>query len=139
MAINLPTLSQAKAQAKLLRAKAESPVTHSRALEIVAFDLGFTDWNTLCAAISKAADQHFSSGSRLTGRYLGHAFLGAIVTSETSHPGWVKLVIDLNEAVDVVAFDSFSNFRSRIRGVIGPNGHSKEKTSDGTPHLVIDL
>jgi Glyoxalase superfamily protein len=40
--------------------------------------------------------------------------------------------------VDVVTFDSFSNFRKRVWGVVGPLGESREKTSDGQPHLVIE-
>jgi hypothetical protein len=47
--------------------------------------------------------------------------------------------LDLDHPVDVVTFDSFSNLRKRIRGTVGPDGRSKEITSDGTPHLVLDL
>ena len=41
-------------------------------------------------------------------------------------------------AVDVVTSTRFSNLRRRVTGVIGPQGFSQEKTSDGQPHLVID-
>ena len=47
-------------------------------------------------------------------------------------------MLDLDEAVDVVRFDSFSNLRKRIRVEVGPEGHSKERTSDGTPQIVLD-
>ena len=53
--------------------------------------------------------------------------------------GWTHLTLDLDAPVDVVTFDSFSNMRKRIRGVVGPKGHTAEKTSDGQPHLQIDL
>ncbi|MEM9585513.1 MAG: glyoxalase superfamily protein [Pseudomonadota bacterium] len=46
--------------------------------------------------------------------------------------------MDLDEAVDVVRFESFSNLRTQIRVEVGPAGHSKECTSDGTPHLELD-
>lgn len=61
------------------------------------------------------------------------------MAAETPRSGWFRLVLDLDEAVDVVRFDSFSNYRKRIRAVIGPNGHSKERTSDGVPHVRLDL
>jgi len=30
-----------------------------------------------------------------------------------TRPGWFRLAVDLVEAVDVLTFDSFSNFRKR--------------------------
>ena len=73
----------------------------------------------------------------MRGAYLGQPFEGCIVAAEPTRPGWFALTIDLDEAVDVVAFESFSNYRKRIRATVGPLGESREKTSDGQPHLVI--
>ncbi|MEN8685342.1 glyoxalase superfamily protein, partial [Marivita sp.] len=42
-----------------------------------------------------------------------------------------------DEPVDVVHFDSFSNFRKRVQCVVGPSGTTKEKTSNGQPHVVL--
>ena len=47
-------------------------------------------------------------------------------------------MLDLDDAVDVVRFDSFSNLRKRIRVEVGPDGHSKERTFDGTRHVELD-
>ena len=41
--------------------------------------------------------------------------------------------------VDVVTFDSFSNYRSRVSKVIGADGRSFDTTSDGVPHLVLKV
>ena len=66
-----------------------------------------------------------------------------MLAAERLRPGWFRLVLDLDAAVDVdvdvVRFDSFSNMRKRIRVEVGPEGHSKERTSDGTPQVALDL
>lgn len=141
MALHLPSINEAKAQAKRLRkelAEKGEDISHSRALELVAAQHGFQDWNTFFAAMGNRQEPQYTLGGRVAGRYLGQPFKGTIHAVAQSRPGWVQLVLDLDEAVDVVSFDSFSNFRSRIRGQVGPEGHSREKTSDGAPHLVID-
>jgi hypothetical protein len=45
--------------------------------------------------------------------------------------------LDLDEAVDVVTFDSFSSFRKRVNGVIGKDGVSQARTSNGRPQLEL--
>ena len=74
----------------------------------------------------------------MSGEYLSQRFSATVLSAEQQRPGWFRLVLDLDEAVDVVRFDSFSNLRKQIRIVVGPDGRSKERTSDGTPHLVLD-
>jgi len=37
-----------------------------------------------------------------------------------------------------VKFDSFSNLRQRVSGIIGWDGRSTRKTSDGVPHLIVE-
>jgi hypothetical protein len=72
------------------------------------------------------------------GRYLGQSFSAVILAVEMIRPGWFRLTLDLDEAIDVVTFDSFSNFRKRVTGVIGPAGTSREKTSNGQPQLEMN-
>ncbi len=137
----LPTRQAAKAQAKALRdarRQKGQPITHAAALEQIAHDHGFRDWNAFSAAIGAQSDPEIVPGMRVTGRYLSQPFSATVKTVHPQRPGWAQLVLDLDEPVDVVRFDSFSNLRKRIRGTIGPDGHSKEKTSDGIPHLVLD-
>lgn len=133
-------LAQAKARARQLRADLAArgvAISHSEALEHVARAAGFADWNALFAAIGNRPPEAWAIGQQVRGAYLGQPFTGRILAAEATRPGWFRLTIDLDQAVDVVTFDSFSNFRKRIRATVGPLGESCEKTSDGQPHLVI--
>ena len=141
MSRDLPTLAEAKNLAKALRKRLADEgfvLGHSQALERVAQDHGFRDWNAFHAAIEADQSEAWSVGARVTGRYLSQPFAAKILSSEQLRPGWFRLVLDLDEAVDVVRFESFSNLRKQIRVEVGPAGHSKERTSDGTPHVELD-
>lgn len=142
MAKALPTPAEAKAEARALRVTHEEngrPLPHSRALELVAKSHGFRDWNTMSAAISKPPSNRWTVGMAVSGRYLNQPFTGLIHSVEEVRPGWMRLALHLDEAVDVVTFDSFSNFRKRIHATVGPEGITEEKTSAGVPHLVLDI
>ena len=147
-ATGLPSLGDAKDQARRMRAELAAVgvrIGHSQALERVAHRHGFRDWNTLAAAIARDPKQEKRSArtwavdDRVRGRYLAQPFTARVASVETLEPGWVRLALDLDEAVDVVTFDSFSAFRKWIRGVIGPDGRTRERTSDGRPHIELDL
>lgn len=138
----LPTVTEAKQQAKRLRtqlAHKGTTISHSSALELVAHQNGFRDWNTFYAAIGNRPPEGWTPGGRVQGSYLSQPFEATIVAVETPRPGWFRLVLDLDEAIDLVTFDSFSNFRKRIRGTVGPEGISRERTSDGVPHLKLNI
>lgn len=142
MTMQFPSAAQAKDQAKRLRNKmAEdgAEIGHARSLELVAHQHGFRDWNTMLATIGNGTPKGWASGDKVKGTYLSQPFTGEVVSISIMKPGWFRLELHLDEAVDVVTSDGFSNFRSRIRGVIGPKGHSVERTSDGQAHLQIDL
>ena len=139
--MTLPTLAEAKRQAKALRetlAAEGSRISHSEALEHIARRHGYRDWNGLHAAIRDLVPEDWAIGGRVTGRYLSQPFAATVLAAEPQRPGWVRLTLELDEAVDVVRFESFSNLRKQLRVVVGPEGHSQERTSDGTPHLVLD-
>jgi len=142
MTRDLPTLMAAKDQAKQLRADASESgdkISHAQALETVAHQNGFRDWNALCAAISDQPPAGWEKGGKVTGRYLSHPFTATVISVSLARPGWYQLELVLDTAVDVVTSTGFSNSRKRLRGVIGPKGHSLERTSDGAPHLQINL
>ena len=135
-------LIQAKQEAKRLRAVLAGQgvaISHAQALERVAQQLGFRDWNALHAQIRDRPSHRWSAGDRVTGRYLAQSFAATVLAADEVRPGWFTLVLDLDEAVDVVRFDSFSNLRKRIRVEVGPDGYSRERTSDGIPHAALDL
>lgn len=139
---DLPTLAATKAEAKRLRAarqEAGQSIGHGQALETVAQAHGFRDWNTMAAALRGTGPESLRAGDRVRGRYLSQPFTATVLSAEVSRPGWVRLELDLDEAVDVVVFDSFSNYRKRVRGEVGPEGQSRAHTSDGAAQLVIEI
>ena len=113
---DLPTLIEAKAEAKRLRADRATEgvqITHAQALEKTAHRHGFRDWNALHAAIRDLPPEGWSPGGRVTGTYLSQPFAATVLSSEQVHPGWFRLVLNLDEAVDVVGADL------RVYGVDG--------------------
>jgi len=138
----LPTVDGAKAQAKRLRSRLHADgtvISHSKALELVAAQHGYRDWNTLHGTIARAGAIQPGLGDEVEGRYLGHPFKATVVAAEKSRPGWVRLALDLDSPVDVSKFDSFSVLRKRITGTLGPDGKTREHTSDGVPHISLSL
>ena len=148
-----------KLQAKRLRAAMAAqgnPISHSAALELVASQHGARDWNTLSASVSArktggeghapgtgtplvTAAPGLAVGTAVTGRYLGQPFAGRLLAvSEMPADGLFRVTIHFDEPVDVVTFESFSAFRRRVTGLVGKDGISPRRTSNGLPHLVID-
>ena len=138
----LPTLDAARAQAKALRATLAAEgreITHSAALELIAKSHGLRDWNTLHAAIGNTPPPPVTLGQIVEGRYLGQLFTAEVIGITQLSEGRYEITLDLAEPVDVVTFDSFSNFRSRVRKTVDAYGRSFDKTSDGVPHLALRL
>ncbi|AAV96617.1 hypothetical protein SPO3390 [Ruegeria pomeroyi DSS-3] len=128
-----------KTQARRLRDDlhaAGTPVSHSRALELVAHQHGARDWNTLVAGAGNRL--RFSVGDRVSGTYLGQPFTaeirGLTLLGDGSHR---RITLHFDQPVDVVRFDSFSALRQRVSGVIGWDGRSSHCTSDGQPQLIV--
>lgn len=140
----LPSLDELKQQAKTLRSKHETSsgqINHSRSLELLAHAYGYKDWNTLHAAVgNKPVGCPVTLGQRVTGAYLGQAFRGKVKGIKILGPNehfHITLVFD--EAVDVITFEGMTNFRKQVIGVIGVDGKTVERTSNGLPHLTLDL
>ncbi len=140
----LPSLDALKDQAKRLRARFSEDgqaISHSRALELVAAQYGFRDWNTLHAvAGNRPPFDPWRLGSRVRGHYLGQPFDAAVlgVQAVTSQPGRYRMTLHFDAPVDVVTFDSFSAFRQRVSCTIDETGRTTEKTSNGRPHLELE-
>lgn len=136
----LPSLEAAKAQARAYRADHAAQgrdISHSAALEVIAHSFGFRDWNTFHAAIGNEPRAPVHVGQILPGHYLKQPFLGEVLSVTERGPGAYEVELELDRPIDVVTFDSFSNFRSRIRKVVGSDGRSSDVTSDGAPHLIF--
>ncbi|SDY43288.1 hypothetical protein SAMN05444004_101432 [Jannaschia faecimaris] len=132
------TRGEAKARARAMRdiaAKMGERLSQGAALDRVARDAGHRDWNAMSATLTDG----WTVPDRVTGRYLGQPFTAKVLEARTVRPGWTRLCLVLDKPVDAVQFESFSSLRHRVTGTVGPKGTSAEKTSDGTPHLLIDL
>lgn len=138
---HIPTRDVLKTQAKRLRediAKRGQTITHAQALETIAHQWGARDWNTLSAQATMPRVS-WTPGQRITGRYLGHAFKGSIKAARQSANGYWSLTLRFDQAIDVVASELFSSYRQQVNTTVTPEGISPRKTSDGQPHVVLDL
>ncbi|PCJ93303.1 MAG: hypothetical protein COA52_06615 [Hyphomicrobiales bacterium] len=138
----VPTLDELKAQAKQLRARyavQNKPISHSKALEIIAHQRGHKDWNTL-HALARGSNHvaPLRTGQHVSGTYLSQPFEAIILQVSPQEDGeHFDLVLDFDEPVDVVTFESFSAFRRQIRCTIDRSGKTEAHTSDGTPHMQL--
>ncbi|MCB2101858.1 MAG: hypothetical protein KDE22_13365, partial [Rhodobacterales bacterium] len=114
-------------------------LTHARALEAVARRHGFKDWNTARARASNQPVCPVDIGERVAGRYLKQPFEGTVIgLLALTRPGTYQVTVQLDDPVDVVTFDSFSNFRHRVTCVVDEHGTALAHTSDGQPHMVLE-
>lgn len=139
----LPSLDALKDQAKRLRdtlGRQGTAINHSKALELIAAQYGFRDWNTLMGAIgNRPPVRSYNIGDRVTGHYLGQMFTGTIVAVQTltSAHGRYRVAFVFDEPVDVITFESWSAYRKRVTCTLDEEGKTVEKTSNGQPHMVL--
>jgi hypothetical protein len=140
MTTSTPPRDVLKTQAKRLRndmAARGQTITHAQALETVAHQWGFRDWNT-AAAHAGASHPGWAPGQRVTGRYLGHPFAGVVKAAQQSASGFWSLTLRFDDAIDVVTSQLFSAWRRQVSTTVNAAGQSPQKTSDGQPHMVLD-
>lgn len=137
-----PSLDALKAQAKNLRTSLAATghvISHAQSLELLAKQLGHRDWNTLHASVGNAPPI-LQLGQRISGRYLGKVFAGKIISiSDIGHGARFQLSVRFDAPVNVSKFDTMVIARVQVNATVGRDGQTSEKTSDGTPHLVISL
>ncbi|WP_416896287.1 MAG: glyoxalase superfamily protein [Minwuia sp.] len=140
----LPTIENAKAQAKRLRQDLNArgvEIGHGQALEMISHQLGYRDWNTLHAAIgNRPPGPPITVGQRVSGFYLGHPFRGEVLGVRSIGPdGPYRATIRFEEPVNVSAFESFEVLRRQVSATIGRDGRTVERISNGTHQMAIDL
>jgi hypothetical protein len=139
----LPSLDVLKDQAKRLRDtlnRQGTVVNHSKALELIAGQYGFRDWNTLMGTIgNRPPVRTYAIGEQVIGHYLGQMFTGTIIAVQTltNAHGRYRVTFDFDEPVDVITFESWSAFRKRVTCTLDEDGRTVEKTSNGQPHMVL--
>lgn len=140
----LPSLDVLKDQAKRLRdtlGRQGTAINHSRALELIAAQHGFRDWNTLMGSVGNGPPaRSYAIGDQVMGRYLGQMFTGTIIAVQalTNAHGRTRVTFDFDEPVDVITFESWSAYRKRVTCTLDEEGRTVEKTSNGEPHMVLD-
>lgn len=139
----VPPVETLKSQARRLRdslREAGTPVSHARALELLARQYGFRDWNVLHAAAGNGPPPPpVQLGDRVRGRYLSQPFEGEVIGVSEPGEGRFRVTIHFDAPVDVVTWDSFSAFRRRVSCTIDRQGRTAERTSDGRPHMELSL
>lgn len=138
------SIGMLKGQAKRLRAELAAegePITHSKSLELLAHRYGFKDWNTLHAAAGNGPPPcPVTLGSKVSGTYLGQVFEGDVIGVQTlTTPDRFRITLRFDQPVDVVRFNSFSNMRQRVSCIVDHAGKTIEKTSDGRPHMQLEI
>jgi len=136
----VPPVAALKAQAKRLRAamaEKNTPLTHAMALEAVARQWGYRDWNTLSAKAHASAAVGWHVGQAVTGAYLGHEFTGRLKAVRAATGGFWYLTVVFDTPVDVVESAAFSAFRKQVNVVLGETGVTRERLSNGTPHMRL--
>lgn len=138
MTHHIYTRVQAKARARELKTKSDEQLSYSAALERVAREMGFRDWNTASARLSNEPEACWQIGERVSGAYLKRPFRGRVHAVRELHDGaGYELTLHFDEPVDVVDWESFSGLRQRVTAFVSPEGRSWTKTSDGVPHLTV--
>ncbi|MEO1138612.1 MAG: glyoxalase superfamily protein [Pseudomonadota bacterium] len=140
--ISLPSRDALKMQARRLRdalAQCGTAISHSKALEHLAHQWGYRDWNTLSAALDDAPAPHWFVGQSVSGAYLGHDFDGHVKSVRATGRDHTQLTLVFDHPIDVVASDRFSAFRRQVNCTVDCAGRTHEKTSDGRPHVVLNV
>ena len=135
------TIAEAKQRARNLRKDLfarGAPISYGQALERIAAELGYRDWNTAVARLSNEPPFRIQVGDTVSGTYLKQPFTAQVLAvRETGGGSHYQVTLHFDEPVDVVTFDSFSAFRQRVNATVDDRGVSPAKTSDGEPHMVI--
>ena len=116
-------------------------MSYSQALEAVARQHGYKDWNTIFAACGNApSGPPWQVGQIVTGAYLGKPVRGTIKSLRQLADGRMfRVSLDLDQPVNVSAFDSFDVMRRRLSATLNRKGETVEKITSGTPQLKLDV
>ena len=110
MVSHIYTRVQAKARARQIKAEHGASMSLSAALEHVAREMGFRDWNTASARLSNLPEAAWQVGERVIGHYLKRPFAGRIHgVRELQDGAGYEVTLHFDEPVDVVDWESFSS------------------------------
>ena len=130
MTTNELTIEDIKKQAARLKehfASQNTPISHSNALEALAKQHGYKDWNVLSAKLKhgKNTPNWPTLDDKISGTYLGHPFTGTVLKTNVSNlPHVRRYKIHFDDPIDVVTSELFSNYRQRINCFLNEDMHS---------------
>jgi len=139
--LDTPSAQTLKAEAKSLRderARVGQSMTHSQALEQVAQNHGYRDWNTARAALPDRVAVPFQVGMRVKGFYLEQPFTGLLIGVQLAHKMQAFTVtIQFDEPVNVTPNFMFAALRHRVVSTIDINGVSLAPRGNGQPQMRL--
>ena len=134
-------IDELKSQAKRLREYLSTQninLAYGAALEAIAKQHGYRDWNTLSATV-KQNTKWPCAGERVMGKYLGHSFRGTVLKSELmSNSDNRRYTVMMDEPIDVVKSEHFSNYRQRISSTLNSDLESVDHKGNPNKILIID-
>lgn len=139
------TSSDFKTHAKRLRdalATDGVPISHARALEIVARQNGARDWNTLSARtvdqLAPAPAVPFQVGQSVAGTFNGTPAKGRVIgLEETIKPELWRVTVAFNPPVNASTSELFKAERRRVTMVVGADGKSRRLTGTETGVMAL--
>lgn len=143
MSYSLDTVSAQtlKAEAKDLRAeRAQSgqPVTQAAALEEVARNHGYRDWNTARAALPERVAVRFQVGMRVKGLYLEQPFRGLLIGVQIlGNMQNYTVTVLFDEPVNVTPNFMFAAHRHRVTATIDVHGITPALRGNGQPQMQV--
>jgi hypothetical protein len=139
--LDTPSIQTLKSEARALRderARAGTPLGHGQALEAIARQHGYRDWNTASATLPERVAIPVQVGQRVKGTYLGRPFAGLVVGMQLlADMRHYEVTVKFDKPVNVSKFTSMVIERHRVRATVGIDGISLSRTSDGEPHMRI--
>jgi hypothetical protein len=143
MSYSLDTVSAQtlKSEAKSLReerAQAGQPMTHAAALEAVARNHGYRDWNTARAALPDRVAVPFQVGMRVKGFYLEQPFRGLLIGMQlSSDMQYHTVTVLFDEPVNVTPHFMFAAHRQRVTATVDIRGISPALRGNGQPQMRL--
>ena len=138
--LDTPSIQTLKAEARALRDErmlAGTPLGQGQALEEVARQHGYRDWNTASAMLPERLAVPVQVGQRVKGSYLSRPFTGMVLgvqlLSDMRH---YEVTVKFDKPVNVSKFD-WPMERHRVRATVDVTGVSPARTSDGEPHMRL--
>lgn len=115
-------------------------ISHGAALEILAKQHGFKDWNILSATTKRPSGKvpWPELEDNIKGTYLGHAFTGKILKVQTTNmANNRRYTILFDKPIDVVTSKHFSNYRQRINCFLDQS--LKSVDHKGRPDNIVQI